>query len=292
MGDAIATNPFMLGYAYQRGLLPVSGDALERAIELNGVAVAFNKRAFRWGRQAALDPAAVARAATPKPAPALPKTLDEIVAHRRAHLTEYQNAALADRYAALVERAREAERHRTPGMEGFALAVARNYAKLLATKDEYEVARLYTDGNFADRLAQQFEGDLKLKVHLAPPLWAQRDAATGQMQKRAYGAWVLPAFRILARLKGLRGTVLDPFSRSEERKEERRLIAEYETTAAELIAGLSPANHAAATALAALPDAIRGYGHVKAKSIAAAAVRRAALLEAFRNPPAQERAAQ
>jgi indolepyruvate ferredoxin oxidoreductase len=292
MGDAIATNPFMLGYAYQRGLLPVSGAALERAIELNGVAIDFNKRAFRWGRMAAVDPAAVERAANPKPAKPLPKTLDEILAHRSDHLAAYQDEALAERYAALVIRAREAEKQRTPGMEGFALAVAQNYAKLLAYKDEYEVARLYTDGTFAARLQGQFDGDYKLKVHLAPPLWAQRDQETGTLKKRAYGGWVLPAFRLLAKLKVLRGTAFDPFGHSAERKEERRLIGEYEATVAELIAGLNPGNHRAAVALASLPDAIRGYGHVKEKAIAEAALRRNELLEHFRNPPAQDRAAE
>jgi len=291
MGDAIATNPFMLGFACQRGLLPVSAAAIERAIELNGVAIEFNKRAFRWGRRAGIDLAAVERIAAPAPAP-LPKTLEEIVAHRRRHLTEYQDAAYADRYQALVDRAAAAERTRAPGLSGFALAVAKSYAKLLAYKDEYEVARLYNAASFADRLAQQFEGDFTLKVHLAPPLWAQRDPATGHLKKRAYGGWVMRAFGILARLKGLRGTAFDPFGHSAERREERRLIAEYEALIAELCAGISPANHAAALALAALPETIRGYGHVKSASIAAAAMRRTELIAAFRNPPAQSQAAQ
>ena len=292
MGDAIATNPFMLGYAYQKGLLPVSGDAIQRAIALNGVAVEFNQRAFRWGRLAAIDPAAVERAANPAPAKLLPKTLDEVVAHRRAHLAAYQDEAYADRYLGLVARAREAEKSRAPGAEGFALAVARNYAKLLAYKDEYEVARLYTDGTFAQRLAARFEGDVKLKVHLAPPLWAAREGGTGHLQKRPYGGWVMAAFRLLARLKFLRGTALDPFGRTAERKEERQLIAEYEAMLTELAAGLSPANHAAAVALARLPETIRGFGHVKAANIAAAAQRKAELIAAFRNPPTQSRAAQ
>jgi len=291
MGDAIATNPFMLGFAYQRGLLPVSSAAILRAIELNGVAVPFNQRAFHWGRRAAIDLAAVTRIAAPA-VTTIPQTLPEIVAHRRRHLAAYQNAAYADRYQALVDRVAAAERERTPGQTGLALTVAKNYAKLLAYKDEYEVARLYTDGSFNDRLAQQFEGDFKLKVHLAPPLWAARDASTGQLKKRAYGGWVIAAFGLLAKLKGLRGTKLDPFGFSAERREERQLIADYERSVAELIDGLTPANHAAAVALAGLPEMIRGFGHVKEQSIAQAAERRAELVAAFRHPQAENRAAQ
>ncbi|GAB2175471.1 indolepyruvate ferredoxin oxidoreductase family protein [Dongia sp. agr-C8] len=291
MGDAIATNPFMLGFAYQRGLIPVSSEAILRAIELNGVAIEFNKRAFHWGRRAALDLAAVERIAAPAKA-AIPETLPEIVAHRRRHLTDYQDAAYADRYQALVDQVAAAERARLPGSDALARAVARNYAKLLAYKDEYEVARLYTDGGFRDRLAQQFDGDFALKVHLAPPLWAKRDPATGHLKKQAYGGWVLRAFGLLAKFKGLRGTKLDVFGYSAERREERRLIAEYEASIATLIAALTPANHAAAVALASLPEAIRGFGHVKAASIARAEQRRGELLTAFHNPPAENRAAQ
>jgi indolepyruvate ferredoxin oxidoreductase len=218
--------------------------------------------------------------------------LEEIVAHRRVHLTGYQNAAYADRYRALVDRAAAAERERAPGMRGFALAVAENYAKLLAYKDEYEVARLYTDGGFAERLAAQFDGDPKLKVHLAPPLWAQRDPATGHLRKRAYGGWVIPAFRLLARLKFLRGTALDPFGRQDERKEERRLITDYEALIARLAAELSVSNHAVAVGLARLPAMIRGFGHVKAASIAAARQRESELLAAFRDAKPQSKAAQ
>jgi indolepyruvate ferredoxin oxidoreductase len=292
MGDAIATNPFMLGFAYQRGLLPVSGEAILRAIELNNVAIEFNKRAFHWGRRAAVDLASVERAAAPAKIRKIPETLEEIVAHRRAHLTGYQNAAYADRYQALVDRAAAAERERAPGMSGFALAVAENHAKLLAYKDEYEVARLYTDGAFAEKLAAQFEGDPKLKVHLAPPLWAQRDPASGHLKKRAYGGWVIPAFRLLARLKFLRGSALDPFGRQDERKEERRLIADYEALIARLAAELGAANHAAAVALARLPETIRGFGHVKAASIAAARQRESELLAAFGDAKPQSKAAQ
>jgi indolepyruvate ferredoxin oxidoreductase len=283
MGDAIATNPFMLGFAYQRGLIPVSSEAILRAIDLNGVAIEFNKRAFYWGRRAAIDLGAVERVAAPA-VTSIPQTLPEIVAHRRKHLTDYQNAAYADRYQILVNQVAAAERSRMPGSDALACAVAKNYAKLLAYKDEYEVARLYTDGSFRDRLAQQFDGDFALKMHLAPPLWSK--------QKQAYGGWVISAFGVLAKFKGLRGTRLDPFGYLPERREERRLIVDYESQIAELIEHLTPANHAAAVALASLPETIRGFGHVKAKSIAAAAERRLELLAAFRNPAAENRAAQ
>jgi indolepyruvate ferredoxin oxidoreductase len=273
-------------------LLPVSGEAILRAIELNNVAIEFNKRAFHWGRRAAVDLASVERAAAPAKIRKIPETLEEIVAHRRAHLTGYQNAAYADRYQALVDRAAAAERERAPGMSGFALAVAENHAKLLAYKDEYEVARLYTDGAFAEKLAAQFEGDPKLKVHLAPPLWAQRDPASGHLKKRAYGGWVIPAFRLLARLKFLRGSALDPFGRQDERKEERRLIADYEALIARLATELGAANHAAAVALARLPETIRGFGHVKAASIAVARQRESELLVAFGDAKPQSKAAQ
>ena len=291
MGDAIATNPFMLGFAYQRGLIPVSSEALHRAIELNGVAVAFNKRAFHWGRRAALDLAAVERIASPVVA-TIPATLPEIVAHRRRHLAAYQNAAYADRYQTLVDKVAAAEHARMPGSDALARAVAKNYAKLLAYKDEYEVARLYTDGSFRARLTQQFDGEFGLKIHLAPPLWAKRDPATGHLKKQAYGAWVMRAFGLLAKFKFLRGTRLDPFGRTDERRQERQLIADYESLIAELIEQLAPANHSAAVALANLPETIRGFGHVKAQSIGEAEVERVELLAAFRHPPAENRAAQ
>ncbi len=293
LGDAIATNPFILGYAYQAGLLPVSGEALLRAIELNATAVSMNKQAFQWGRRAALDLAAVERAAAGEEEAPAPETLEEIIAHRAAHLTQYQNAAYAERYRQAVARIAAAERERMPGRGDLALNVARNYAKLLAYKDEYEVARLYTDGAFQQKLEQEFEGSYRLKLHLAPPLLARPDPLTGHPQKQAFGGvWVLPLFRLLAGLKGLRGTALDPFGRTGERRAERALIAEYENLLSEIATGLSPANHASALELAALPEQIRGYGHVKAASMAVAADCRDRLLTAFRNPAQPSRAAE
>jgi indolepyruvate ferredoxin oxidoreductase len=290
MGDAIATNMFLLGYAFQKGLIPLPFEALDQAIELNGMAVRMNRASFAWGRRAALDLASVARIAFPaEPIPlARPaaKTLDEIVALRRHDLVAYQNEAYAARYAALVEKAAEAERARAKGLSGFAEAVARNLYKLMAYKDEYEVARLYSDGSFRRQLAAAFGGKYKLKFHLAPPLLAPRDPATGELKKLTFGAWMLPAFGLLARLKGLRGTWLDIFGRTAERKMERRLIEEYAATIDTLASGLAPENHRLAVAIAAIPDGIRGFGHIKDKSVAEARARQAELLKAWRDPAA------
>ncbi len=289
-GDSIATNLFLAGYAYQHGLIPVSAAAIERAIELNAVAVELNRHAFRWGRWAALDRSAVERIAAPD-APAaerLSATLDEIVARRVAYLTRYQDAAYARRYEHLARHAERAERQRAPGAAGFAEAVARNLFKLMAYKDEYEVARLYTDGEFRRKLGRQFEGDYTLEFHLAPPILAARDARTGRPGKRRYGPWMLRAFRLLAPFKVLRGTVFDPFGRSDERKLERGLIAGYEALVAELAAGLTGDTHALAVELARLPEEIRGFGHIKRAAIDAARRREETLLAAFRAPPAPQ----
>ncbi len=282
MGDSIATNMTMLGYAFQKGLIPVSEAALRRAVELNGVAVAANLRAFAWGRAAAHDPAAVARAAGAPAEPArASRSLDEIVADRAERLTAYQNAALAERYRALVARARAAEQ--AAGGDGaFAEAVARFHYKVLAVKDEYEVARLHADPAFKALLAAQFDGDVTVKHHLAPPILARRDPETGVPAKREFGPWMGRVFPILARLRVLRGTPFDPFGRTAERRAERALARRYERVIAELCEGLATGDRAAALDLARLPDAIRGYGHVKEAAMKAAALREAELLAAFR----------
>ncbi len=296
MGDSIATNPFMLGYAWQKGLIPLSAEALIRAIELNGTAVEANSQAFLWGRRAAHDLASVERAAAPalfEPAShRLSHTLEELVAKRVEHLTQYQNRAYAERYRKLVERVREAESIRAKGLTGLAEAVARSGHKLMAYKDEYEVARLYTDGAFLAQLRQQFEGDYRLEFQLAPPLLAERDPATGHLQKRQYGPWMLKAFAVLARLKGLRGTVFDPFGRTEERRRERALIGHYERLVEELIQGLNHDNHALAEEIARLPLDIRGFGHVQEANLAKVMAREAELLAAFRAPQPQRSAAE
>jgi indolepyruvate ferredoxin oxidoreductase len=293
MGDAIATNMFMLGYAWQKGWLPLTLGSLERAIELNGVSVDFNRKAFLWGRRAALDPERVRRIAAPAEvipiAQRISHTLEEIVERRVKLLTAYQDAAYAARYKALVEQVRRAEQERAGSGTGgkLAEAVARGYAKLLAYKDEYEVARLYSDGEFAKELEAAFEGDYKLVFHLAPPLLAKADPRTGEPKKMRFGPWMMTAFRVLAKLKGLRGTALDIFGRTEERRTERALIAEYEQTVAQLIAGLTRENHATAVEIASLPEEIRGYGHIKVKSIAAASAKRTALLARWPRAGAQ-----
>ncbi len=285
LGDAMGTNVFLLGYAWQKGFIPLARASLLDAIALNGTAVEANKAAFAWGRLAAADLPRVLAAAGLTEKPAAPRTLDEIVAHRAAHLTAYQGRRYARRYRALVARVQEVEGRMFSGSTALAEAVARNYAKLLAYKDEYEVARLYRAAGFRDALAAQFEGVQRIEVHLAPPLLAGRDKRTGRLRKRAFGPWVLTAFRFLAPLKLLRGTALDPFGRTQERRAERRLIGEYEATVAEMLALLSPATLAGAVALASLPERIRGFGHVKEKAMREAAAERTRLLERLRAPP-------
>jgi indolepyruvate ferredoxin oxidoreductase len=289
MGDAIATNLFMLGYAFQKGLVPLSLAAIEQAIELNGVGVAASKRTFAWGRLAAHDLARVEAAA--RPARRAPEkragTLPEIVERRAAFLAEYQDEAYAERYRGFVAEIEAAEKGRARGRAGLAEAVAKNLFKLMAYKDEYEVARLYADPAFEQKLRAQFDGEFKLQFHLAPPLFAERDPATGELKKRAYGAWMLTAFRLLARMKRLRGTAFDIFGRTEERRTERRLIGEYEATVRGLLATLAPANHASAVAIASIPEQIRGFGHVKDRNLEAAKAREAELLAAYRRPAAE-----
>jgi indolepyruvate ferredoxin oxidoreductase len=294
MGDSIATNLFMVGYAYQRGLIPLSEASILRAIELNGAAVESNKQSFRWGRLAAVDAQHVIDAAIPEAKPdsqRLSTSLDETIARRAAFLTGYQDAAYAQRYTAFVAKVRAAEALKVPGKSALAEAVARYYFKLLAIKDEYEVARLYTDGEFVKRVAAQFEGDYKLRFHLAPPLTNKPDPRTGEPRKSSYGPWMMGAFRVLAAMKGLRGTAFDPFGKSAERKTERQLITDYEALIDELLPQLTAANHAIAVELASIPELIRGYGHVKERHIKAAKAKEADLIAAFRAAPAKSSAA-
>jgi indolepyruvate ferredoxin oxidoreductase len=292
MGDSIATNMFMLGVAYQKGLVPISADAINKAIELNGAAVKMNQAAFLWGRRTAVDPAAVERMITPKEQPqatAIAESLDEAIQRRVEFLTGYQNAGYAAKYAQLVQRVRKEEQARAKGMVGLTEAVARYYFKLLAYKDEYEVARLYADPAFMEKVRAQFDGDYKLHFHLAPPLLSKRNEK-GELIKREYGSWMLPAFKVLAKLRFLRGTALDVFGHTEERRTERQLIADYERIVDELLAKLTPDNHALAVQIASIPEEIRGYGHVKARHLAAAKAKEAKLLETWRTP-AEARAA-
>ncbi|WP_363799573.1 indolepyruvate ferredoxin oxidoreductase family protein [Lysobacter firmicutimachus] len=343
LGDAIAANLFILGYAWQRALVPIAFDALMRAIELNGAAIEMNKTAFAWGRLAAIDPLAVAEAAgvtrkvptaaeaTPRDLPhlkpgewegnewgatsapratrnedelrhvpakaadgdgvaflplddlRLSRSLDELIARRVAFLTDYQDAAYAKRYSDFVAKVREAEQVKAPGSTDLAEAVARYFFKLMAYKDEYEVARLYTSGEFQRRLQQQFDGDYKLKFHLAPPLLAKKDAQ-GRLIKQEFGPWVFTAFKWLAKLRKLRGGTFDLFGYTEERKMERRLIADYEKTVGDLLSSLDGGNVDLAAEIASIPEHIRGYGHVKEDHLHKAKAREAELLKEFRNP--------
>jgi indolepyruvate ferredoxin oxidoreductase len=268
MGDSIATNLFLLGFAYQQGLLPLSAEAIEKAISINGVSTELNLQAFRWGRRAVLERDAVERLARPaEQAEPLCQTLEEIVDWRVDFLTRYQNAAYAKRYRDKVEQVRALD-----AADDLALskAVARYYFKLLAYKDEYEVARLYSEPEFREQLEAQFEGDYKLQFHLAPAWLAKRDSATGEPRKRELGPWVLNVFSVLAKLKFLRGTPLDVFGYGHDRRVERGLIGEYERNLDALLAQLKPSNYRTAVAIAALPELIRGYGPVKERSIAKA----------------------
>ncbi len=295
LGDSIATNLFMLGYAWQKGLVPLSLDAIDQAIALNGVAVEANTRAFRWGRRAAHDlPAVKAFAAPPKEPVShhFSQSLEEVIARRVSYLTDYQDAAYAERYRTLVAKVQSAEAKNLPNSTALSEAVARYYFKLLAIKDEYEVARLYSTEEFTEKLHQQFEGDFKLSLHLAPPLFAARDPETGHLKKQEFGSWILPALKALSKLKGLRGGKLDIFGYSDERRMERRLITEYETLIEEVIAGLSHETLASAVELASIPEQIRGFGHVKEQHVAKAKERESALLQSFRNPEPSRSAAE
>ncbi|UCH74015.1 MAG: indolepyruvate ferredoxin oxidoreductase family protein [Rhodospirillales bacterium] len=284
IGDSIGANLFMVGFAWQQGLIPLSEEALLRAIELNAVTLESNKQAFLWGRRAAVDlPAveAVAEMAGAPSAPDIARTLDEIVARRAAYLTDYHDAAYAARYTDFVARVGAAEAERAPGDSRLTHAVARNYFKLLAIKDEYEVARLFCREEFNTAIHNAFEGDFALRVHLAPPLFARRDPNTGHPKKASYGPWIFNVLRLLARLRRLRGTVLDVFGYAAERRAERRLISDYEATLDQLLPALSVENLALAVEIAALPDGIRGFGHVKAEAMLKAKAREAELLAAF-----------
>jgi indolepyruvate ferredoxin oxidoreductase len=340
MGDAIASNLFILGYAWQQGLVPLSLDSIMRAVELNGAAIEMNKTAFAWGRLAVVDPKAVAEAAglvrnaqtaaesTPHELPMLspgawegnewgatsaPRTtrkedelrhvpahggdnvaflplddarlsrsLDEVISRRVAFLTEYQDASYARRYSDFVARVHAAERN-VAGTTDLTEAVARYAFKLMAYKDEYEVARLYTSGDFKKKLEQQFDGDYKLKFHLAPPLLAKKDAQ-GRLIKQEFGPWVFTAFKWMAKLRFLRGGAFDIFGKTEERRMERQLIVDYFATIEGLLGKLDRSNVGLAAEIASIPEHIRGYGHVKEDHLHKAKTREAELLKEWDNP--------
>ena len=267
---------FMLGFAWQAGTVPLPRRAIERAIALNDVAVERNKAAFSWGRRAAVEPEAVIAIAdrqrdSRRDTKTVP-SLNASVARRVNFLAAYQDVQYGARFGRAVSRIREAEEGVAPGQSALGEAVAVNLFKLMAIKDEYEVARLFTDGSFRRQLMREFSGWQRLEFHLAPPLVGERDLHTGHLRKRAYGPWMMSVFKLLAMAKGLRGTRLDVFGYSEERKRERRLLGEYEETLESIVAGLSPENYQRAILLARWPDSVRGFGHVKEAAIVGARV--------------------
>ncbi len=285
MGDSLYANPMLLGFAWQRGWLPLEYESLMRAIDLNNVAIDNNKTAFEWGRRAAHDLALVQQLVSPGQVIEFKKreTIESLVKRRVEFLTAYQNAAYAEQYKSFVAKVQQSESSLVVGKTSLTEAVARYLFKLMAYKDEYEVARLHTDKSFLDRVNGMFEGDFKLNYHLAPPIIAKKNAK-GELQKQKFGPAMLTGFRFLAKLKGLRGTAFDVFGRSEERQTERALIGQYRAAIDEVLTGLNVGNHALALEIAALPEQIRGYGHVKDRNLAAARTRWAALLDQWRNP--------
>jgi indolepyruvate ferredoxin oxidoreductase len=295
MGDSIATNLFMLGFAWQQGLIPLSATAILRAIELNEVAIDSNKQAFLWGRRASVDLAKVNEIAAPKATQTsvvsisrkISESLDELIARRTEFLIDYQDPAYAKRYANLVATVRATEQKLIASSElPLTSAVARYAFKLMAYKDEYEVARLFTNGQFKERLAQVFEGDYSLKLHLAPPLFAKRNAK-GELIKKEFGPWMLTAFSWLAKMKSVRGTAFDIFGKTEERRMERQLVNDYEALAKDFASSLNSANYPVALKLAALPEQLRGFGHVKERHLAQMNGQWALLRQEYVNPPSQ-----
>ncbi|MBU2677882.1 MAG: indolepyruvate ferredoxin oxidoreductase family protein [Gammaproteobacteria bacterium] len=267
MGDTIYANVLLLGCAWQLGLIPLSLEALQRAIELNGVTIEANKRAFTWGRIAATNPQAIEQLQANGNSP-VAEALDRMIARRRDFLVEYQNEALADRYVALVEKIRAAE-STVSGGDQLTRAAARSYFKLLSYKDEYEVARLHTRASFLESIRRDFGDEAKLRFHLAPPVLNAGLDARGRPRKKEFGVWILPVFRLLAGMRGLRGTAFDVFGKSAERRMERALIVEFEQLVDELLPSLSETNVAEIERLIACYLDIRGYGPVKDESVEA-----------------------
>jgi indolepyruvate ferredoxin oxidoreductase len=289
MGDSIATNSFMLGFAFQRGAIPLSLEAIMKAIELNGAAIEMNKLAFSWGRLAAHDLQRVVTAARFKNSGAAPakRTLDEAIAFRAKFLTEYQDEAYSKRYLSEVERVRAAEAKGSAGSTDLTEAFAKGLFKLMAYKDEYEVARLYSDGEFSKALKEQFDGDPAVKVSLAPPLLAKRDKVTGHLRKREFGPWIFRAFELLTRFKFLRGTAFDPFGYTAERRMERALPGEYGAMIFRHLDRARAQDWPRLVALAKSAELVRGYGHIKEANVAKFRAECARLEAAIGQPVAQ-----
>jgi len=285
LGDAIAANMFMLGLAWQKGMIPLSWSAIDRAVELNGVQVEFNRRCFLWGRRTAHDPAAVEKRVAGNSAANVlqfvpPETLTDLLSRRSAELVEYQDAAYAERYQGLVRRVAQAEAAAGLG-DALARSVAKNYFKLLAHKDEFEVARLFTKPEFQAELERNFDGDYVVHFHLGAWPFARMDAVSGLPLKQEMGPWVMKAFRFLTRHKNWRGTWRDIFRHSAERRLAQQLLGEYEADIDALLVGLSATTHEIATKIAELPEKIRGYGHVRVAHAAAVTKERMDLLQAL-----------
>ena len=284
MGDSIYTNPMLLGYAWQKGWIPLSLDSLIRAIELNAVAIDNNKTAFAWGRRAAHDLPSVERLFAPAQVIAMPESrqardsVDALIAKRVEFLSAYQNADYAKTYEAFVRKVERAES--TLGKTLLTQNVARYLFKLMAYKDEYEVARLHTDTTFLNKVNAMFEGDFKINYNLAPPMISKKNEK-GELQKQKFGPWMLTGFKVLAKLKGLRGTALDVFGKTEERKMERALIGEYTASIDTLLTTLNRTNHATAVEVARIPELIKGYGHVKERNLKTARLQWAGLMKDY-----------
>ena len=274
----------MLGYATQQGLIPLSPEAIETAIGLNGVAVSMNRNAFRWGRCAANDLQTVTRIATPPQAITLHRVqaedLDSVIADRTERLRQWQGERVVRRYLALVETVRSAEAQAT-GQTRVTIAVARSYAKLLAVKDEYEVARLHASPDFRAWLDARFEPGYRLRFHLAPPLINRPDPVSGIARKSSFGQWLMIGFKWLAMLRGVRGTWFDPFGHTAERRMERELAHDYAALVSGVLPHLARDTATQIAQIAAVPESIRGYGHVKQHSVQAARARWHTLLEAL-----------
>jgi len=280
LGDSIASNMFLLGYAMQNGLVPVSREALEQAIRLNGVAIEFNLRALEWGRRAALDLHEVEQAAGVRQAFRPLTDVDQIIADRVVRLTDYQSSVYADEYVSFVESVRSVDE----SSKDFALtrAIARSLYKLMAYKDEYEVARLYTNGQFTEYVDNLFEGDYTFNFHLAPPVISKKDKATGKPRKRKFPGLMLNLFKLLAPFRFLRGTPFDLFGYTADRVEERKTLAEYQEIFTGLRDELTIDNYRSAVEIAELPMLIRGYGYVKSRNLVAVNIRKEILMKQFR----------
>jgi indolepyruvate ferredoxin oxidoreductase len=304
-GDSMATNTLMIGVAFQAGTLPLKASSIEAAIKQAGVGVEMGLAAFKWGRMAVVDRAFVeteiakgtagvselphatqlsAGARAIVDAVGVQGETKRLLEVRVPDLMAYQDEAYAKRYAEVVKRVQAAEQRAAPGQSGLGEAAARYLYKLMAYKDEFEVARLHTDPAFLAQLDAQFKHGYTVKYNLAPPTISKRDPVTGELQKQQFGAWMLSVFKLLAKFKGLRGGTLDLFGKTEERRHERQMIEDYIKVLDDICTKLGPTNHAAAVALASVPDEIRGYGHVKEKSITAATLLQEQRMQAFRNP--------